>query len=220
MIDGVHSMLYQGYGLQCVWWRLVFQVNVCPARVTSFLISEEELVFQVHICLARVTAYLVSEGELECQVHYCLARVTAYPLSEQELPRLMSVLSGLRPTHCLNKSLPGKRLPCQGYGLPIVWTRACQVNVCLASVTAYPLFDQELARQMSVLPGLRLTYCLKENLKGKVNASWPAHFRAGIFKKSMGARNRRGIGLSYRPARLHGLAEFIPLNQFRGPINI
>ncbi len=30
---------------------------------------------------------------------------------------------------------------------------------------------------------------------------------AGIFKQSMGARNRVGIGLSYRPARLNSLAE-------------
>ncbi len=43
---------------------------------------------------------------------------------------------------------------------------------------------------------------------------------AGIFKKSMGARHRGGIGFSYRPAMLHRLAEFIPCNQFRGPINI
>ncbi len=35
--------------------------------------------------------------------------------------------------------------------------------------------------------------------------------RAGIFKQSLGARNRKGIGLSYRPARLRRLmAEFIP----------
>jgi hypothetical protein len=27
---------------------------------------------------------------------------------------------------------------------------------------------------------------------------------AGIFKQSMGAKNRVGIGLSFRPARLHG----------------
>jgi hypothetical protein len=39
-------------------------------------------------------------------------------------------------------------------------------------------------------------------------------YRAGIFKKSMGARNRGGIGLPYRPARLHRLAELIPWNQF------
>ncbi len=44
--------------------------------------------------------------------------------------------------------------------------------------------------------------------------------RAGIFKKSMGARNRGGIVLSYRPAMLHRPAELIPLNQFRGPINV
>ncbi len=48
--------------------------------------------------------------------------------------------------------------------------------------------------------------------------AWRA--RAGIFKKPMGARHRGGIGFSYRPARLHRLAEFIPWNQCRGPINI
>jgi hypothetical protein len=45
-------------------------------------------------------------------------------------------------------------------------------------------------------------------------------YRAGIFKQSMGARNRVGIGLSYRPARLHRLAEFIPWNRFLGSINV
>jgi hypothetical protein len=35
-----------------------------------------------------------------------------------------------------------------------------------------------------------------------------------------GARNRLGIGLSYRPARLRRLAEFIPLNRFLGYINV
>jgi hypothetical protein len=34
----------------------------------------------------------------------------------------------------------------------------------------------------------------------------------------MRARHRGGIGFSYRPARLHRLAEFIPWHQFRGPI--
>ncbi len=47
-----------------------------------------------------------------------------------------------------------------------------------------------------------------------------SEIKAGIFKKSMGARHRGGIGFSYRPARLHRLAEFIPWNQFRGPIHI
>ncbi len=44
--------------------------------------------------------------------------------------------------------------------------------------------------------------------------------RAGIFKHSMGARNRVGIGLSYRPARLHRLAELIPWNRILGSINV
>ncbi len=38
--------------------------------------------------------------------------------------------------------------------------------------------------------------------------------RAGIFKQSMGARNRVGIGLSYRPARLHRLVGW--RNKFLG----
>jgi hypothetical protein len=33
----------------------------------------------------------------------------------------------------------------------------------------------------------------------------------------MGARNRGGRGLSYRPARLHRLAVFIPWNRFGAP---
>jgi hypothetical protein len=36
----------------------------------------------------------------------------------------------------------------------------------------------------------------------------------------MGARNRVEIGLSYQPARLHRLAEFIPWNRFPGSINV
>ncbi len=45
-------------------------------------------------------------------------------------------------------------------------------------------------------------------------------FTAGIFKQSMVDRNREGKGLSYRPARLHRLAIFIPWNRFPGSINV
>jgi hypothetical protein len=44
--------------------------------------------------------------------------------------------------------------------------------------------------------------------------------RAGIFKQSMGTRNRVGIGLLYRLARLHRLAESIPRNRFLGSLNV
>jgi hypothetical protein len=43
---------------------------------------------------------------------------------------------------------------------------------------------------------------------------------AGIFRQSMGARNQVGIGLLYRPARLHSLAEPIPWNRFLGSIKV
>jgi hypothetical protein len=38
----------------------------------------------------------------------------------------------------------------------------------------------------------------------------PTFTRAGIFKHSMGARNRVGIGLSYRSAGLYRPPELIP----------
>jgi hypothetical protein len=44
--------------------------------------------------------------------------------------------------------------------------------------------------------------------------------RAGILEQSMGARNRVGIGLSHRPARLHRLAESIPWNRFLGSLKV
>jgi hypothetical protein len=43
---------------------------------------------------------------------------------------------------------------------------------------------------------------------------------AVIFKQSVGARNRVGIGLSYRPARLHSLAKLHPWNRFLGSITV
>ncbi len=44
--------------------------------------------------------------------------------------------------------------------------------------------------------------------------------RVGIIKHSMGARNRLGTGLSYRPARLHRLVELIPWNRFLGALEV
>jgi hypothetical protein len=43
---------------------------------------------------------------------------------------------------------------------------------------------------------------------------------AGIFKQSIGARNRVGIGLPYRPASLHSLAELVPWNRFLGSLRV
>ncbi len=44
---------------------------------------------------------------------------------------------------------------------------------------------------------------------------------AGIFKQSTGARkNKVGIGLSYRPDRLHRLTELIPRNQLLSSLKV
>jgi hypothetical protein len=43
-----------------------------------------------------------------------------------------------------------------------------------------------------------------------VSAVWGIEYSAGIFKESLVARNRVGIGLSCRPARPHRLADSIP----------
>ncbi len=43
---------------------------------------------------------------------------------------------------------------------------------------------------------------------------------AGIFEQSMGARNRLGKGLSYRPARLCSRAELVPWNRFMGSLKV
>jgi hypothetical protein len=45
------------------------------------------------------------------------------------------------------------------------------------------------------------------NKKSMINK---AETCAGILDQSMGAKNRVGIGVSYRPAKLHRLAESIP----------
>jgi hypothetical protein len=43
---------------------------------------------------------------------------------------------------------------------------------------------------------------------------------AGIFKQSMGVRNRVGTDLSYRAARLHMLTELTLENRFLGSLKV
>jgi hypothetical protein len=55
---------------------------------------------------------------------------------------------------------------------------------------------------------------------GGMDSGITAVLSAGILEQSMGARNRIGIGLSYRPARLHKLAESIPWYWFLGFLEV
>jgi hypothetical protein len=58
--------------------------------------------------------------------------------------------------------------------------------------------------------------------KSRILLVWfqPTKLCARIFKQSTGTRNRVGIGLSYRPASLHRLAELIPWDRFLGSLKV
>ncbi len=56
-------------------------------------------------------------------------------------------------------------------------------------------------------------YTVKKIWKGSKRRCWMPSWN---FKQSLGARNRVGIGLSNRPARLHRLAELISLESSLG----
>jgi hypothetical protein len=94
-------------------------------------------------------------------------------------------------------------------------------NLLTGEIGAYKILSSHWLVQFFSMKkstkGPRLPYTLKL----RESAREISEHKAGIFKKSMGARHRGGIGFSYRPAMgLHRLAEFIPWHQFRGPINI
>jgi hypothetical protein len=62
--------------------------------------------------------------------------------------------------------------------------------------------------------------CIKGVGVPSTTLAWPGWKQSWIFKKSMGARHRVRIGLSYRPARLHRLAELMPWHRFLGSIKV
>ncbi len=68
-----------------------------------------------------------------------------------------------------------------------------------------------------LIVALEVLYCRLARSTSGLKIRWDS---AGIFKQSMGAGNRVRIGLSYRPARLHRLAELIPWNRFLGSLNV
>ncbi len=75
------------------------------------------------------------------------------------------------------------------------------------------MHTNELGRTCKVV----LRACRKKRPKRRVQGMGGRIASAGIFKQSKGARNRVGIGFSYRAARLvrlHSLAELVPSNRF------
>jgi hypothetical protein len=87
--------------------------------------------------------------------------------------------------------------------------------VVLLTALLQSVFSQSCSREEYNSMQLDFTNCT-----GSVFEYLEYSQKAGIFKKSMGARHRGGIGLSYRPARLHRLAELMPWNRFLGSLNV
>jgi|LakMenEpi03Aug12_release.lakeMendotaPanAssembly.Ray.scaffolds.fasta_scaffold1077138_1 hypothetical protein len=67
---------------------------------------------------------------------------------------------------------------------------------------------------LAKLPNLVLCYPVVSRYGSKTWIRIDLGICAVILEQSMGARNRIGIWLSYRPARLHRLAESNPWNKF------
>jgi hypothetical protein len=83
----------------------------------------------------------------------------------------------------------------------------------------YSLKQAENEPKTTHVSDLRLSLCENDGFQKRAySACFQAEYNlyinsgTGIFQQSVGARNRVGIGLSYRPARLHSLAELVPWN--------
>ena len=90
---------------------------------------------------------------------------------------------------------------------------------------AHSLYTSQLAMSMGERRSERGKCCPVRYLPGagveRMHALPLTRIQSWNFKKkSMRARHQVGIGLSYRPARLHRLAELMPWNRFVGSINV
>jgi hypothetical protein len=109
-----------------------------------------------------------------------------------------------------------------------------------SNVFASQYHEFHTKREKKLAP-LTLFICYKHNMRSLITMSRTLLLEIGIqgraklgmwrimptkancpefFKQSMGARNRVGIGLLFRPARLHRMAESIPGNRFLGSLKV
>jgi hypothetical protein len=81
------------------------------------------------------------------------------------------------------------------------------------------IFQIIFAIQFSIFVVKHTSTCSTHKCGGKI-FELEILYCAGIFKQSMGAWNRVGMGLSYWPARLHSLTELVPWNRFLGSLKV
>ncbi len=68
------------------------------------------------------------------------------------------------------------------------------------------VFDSAKIAAATISPGNKEDHAFPKNRFLGSLKFYKFELSDGIFKQSMGARNRAGIGFSYRPARLHSTA--------------
>jgi hypothetical protein len=112
-------------------------------------------------------------------------------------------------------------------GLPILLEEICRPILGL-----YKSLNVEIGAEAALFPekeyinGMFITVWAGSRSGPPVSECWspvyPAvlHLQFWNFEQSMGARNRVGIWLSYRPARLHRLMESIPRNRSLGFLKV
>jgi hypothetical protein len=94
-----------------------------------------------------------------------------------------------------------------------IYNKYLPVNWAMPSKNSNILYTWHTLLGCSLLQDYERQQVIRNRFRG-------IHACAGIFKQSMGTRNRVGIGLLYRSARLHRLAELIPWNWFLGSFKV
>jgi hypothetical protein len=193
----------------------VSHIWLCNCSTVNFLIYEENLIF-----------FFISVGLPSCELlstpaAICISFVLKHtPHNTNQHGRLAAVRARAYPCHlwtwlysCLMCSI------CiQTYAM---WHKSAVTGWGQCSRVPMPSLDVTFLEQNVIsVTGTQALYGLWGSAWRHSMDSHQNRHRAGILKESMGARNRGGIGLSYRPARRNSLAEFIPWNRFPGSINV
>ncbi len=207
----------------CCFYPSVLPIThrCCILPVSPGLVSIALLPIAYFHCLLPVSPGLVSIACCQLPTFYWLLLVA---------PGLVSIACCQLPTfYCLLLVAPSLvsiaccQLPI--FLLPTAWWVICwfyllfiaYIELCLLATAYYclcqlPAILSWLSIAMSTASTVKnfscsccTVYSLCHGMKiGKKTIL----YRAGIFKHSRGAKNWVGIGLSYRPARLHRLAEW------------
>jgi hypothetical protein len=134
---------------------------------------------------------------------------TRYSMIKRKLPnQLIGTWRG-----CVILLNPQGADPREGRQLEIILTRKLPSFCPLGFSQTISYLGHALLLRRCELP-----LCINESAELPQWSLWL--ISAGVFKQSMGARNRLGVGLPYQPGRLHSLVELVPWNRFLGSLKV